>query len=418
MRGRLLHAIPTDIPIITDNYQVLHFDDEPILFTGTNAYGNRIIGSLVEDYDDAAISLFFHVVVDSRTYNDFRKYRISYLEVLKKSSPIYIIESSYDGRKTKIYYATLDEIPLDNRPTEESFCPPQRTRPTFTYSLRLKGGLADRYIALPRVLSAVQTKFAGILETIPGGLKNILLEAPVVYQTAYSTGSFAVNFEIPLKFQNMFLDEESVAEYMNDFIEYCVDHLPEEADSLYEKEFEKLPFFAKLVKRLEDLHIRTGTSLPDAFSENVREQIRKSTETIAEMSDVIGDDVTGIEICNDINNLQPVVYLDANFKNAIEIIINKIQEKAENWKEDLEPREYKITIYHLNKDSRIGNAYIYTDQPDRIMCKPKIRILGDEPLVESKYTESLHLNKEINVIAKARKADGKYRYLEIVYEKI
>ena len=47
------------------------------------------------------------------------------------------------------------------------------------------------------------------------------------------------------------------------------------------------------------------------------------------------------------------------------------------------------------------------------MSKPKIKIAGDDPLEESKFAESLYLNKWINVKAKATKIGDKFKYLEI-----
>ena len=50
------------------------------------------------------------------------------------------------------------------------------------------------------------------------------------------------------------------------------------------------------------------------------------------------------------------------------------------------------------------------------MSKPKIKISGDEHIEQTKYTESLHLNKWITVKAKAKRVDNKFKHLDIQYE--
>ena len=78
--------------------------------------------------------------------------------------------------------------------------------------------------------------------------------------------------------------------------------------------------------------------------------------------------------------------------------------------------EYKIYIYHLNTDTRTGNAFIKNLTKEDEMSKPKIKINGDEGLDQTKYTESLYLNKWITVKAKAKKVGDKFKELDIDYE--
>ena len=79
-------------------------------------------------------------------------------------------------------------------------------------------------------------------------------------------------------------------------------------------------------------------------------------------------------------------------------------------------RSYKIYIYHLNTDTRTGNALIRNVDNDEEMSKPKIKIDGEEGLEKTKYTESLYLNKWITVAAKAKKIGEKFSRLDIKFE--
>jgi hypothetical protein len=121
-------AVASDYPLIADNYAVLHFDDDPILFSGTNRYGNRIIGSLVDHDDDNRIARFFHVIVDSRTHFDFINQKITYLHILKNSKLIYAVDRSYDEKTQMLYHLEFDQIPFQYIPLEGSFCPKQNLK--------------------------------------------------------------------------------------------------------------------------------------------------------------------------------------------------------------------------------------------------------------------------------------------------
>jgi hypothetical protein len=60
----------SDIPVIADNYEVLHFDEYPILFIGTNNYGNKIIGSLLCEDEDTDIFRFLQIQVSDKSFKD------------------------------------------------------------------------------------------------------------------------------------------------------------------------------------------------------------------------------------------------------------------------------------------------------------------------------------------------------------
>ena len=413
----LNNVIPTDLPVITANYQVLHFDEEPILFTGTNEYGNRIIGSLVDVNDDEMLSWYFHIIVDPRTYADFRKKKISYLEVMRESNPIYIVERRFDGTISKVCFLSFDAIPENHRPMKDSYCPELSGKSTLSYTIRLRGLTADTNSAFPKDIAAMQTAFAEQLESNISMLKDIVHGAPTVTQRAYSPGSFQLNFDIQVKLEDtMFMKTEPIAKYINEFIAYCADHLPVEADKIYEPEPEKLPFFSHLVQAYEQLYNKSCVKLPDRYTEKVRDEVKKASESIAEMTEMLGEHFTGIEIVNEGDTSQPIAFMDTDFKNTIESVISTIQGKTQRVEEDPNPKEYEIWVYHLNRESRTGNAIIISDDQERKMSKPKITILGEEPLESTKYTESLHRDRPIKVKAKAKKVDGKVKHLDIEFE--
>ena len=68
----------TRMPLITANWQVLHFDEVPILFTGTNALGNRIVGSSAAEDREHRFERFIHAVIDIKSYVAFIHQEITY----------------------------------------------------------------------------------------------------------------------------------------------------------------------------------------------------------------------------------------------------------------------------------------------------------------------------------------------------
>src|SRR5690606_7904412 len=112
----------------------------------------------------------------------------------------------------------------------------------------------------------------------------------------------------------------------------------------------------------------------------------------------------------------PLAFIDIDYCKEFQSSIEDIEVSKKGLRIDNEFKEYKIYIYHLNTDTRTGNAFIRNVDNDEEMSKPKIKINGDEGLEQTKYTESLYLNKWISVKAKAKKVGEKYKHLDIEYD--
>lgn len=116
--------VASDLPIITDNFQVLHFDEFPILFVGVNQYGNKILGSLVcEDEDDDNLFRYFQLIVTDEVYFQFIDKKNSYLEVLENSSSIFVLDKDINNEIISTFHISFKEIPKDYLPLPNSFCP-------------------------------------------------------------------------------------------------------------------------------------------------------------------------------------------------------------------------------------------------------------------------------------------------------
>lgn len=80
--------IDSDLPVIFENFKILHFDEEPILYTGLNKYGNRIIGSYIDVDEENKFERFLHSIISSKDYWDFINQQTSYLDLLKRTKEI------------------------------------------------------------------------------------------------------------------------------------------------------------------------------------------------------------------------------------------------------------------------------------------------------------------------------------------
>jgi hypothetical protein len=108
---------------IVDDYEVLHFDEYPILFIGKNAANQTMIGSFLYENEGNNTLMFFHSIISKTTLIDFLQQNISYLDVLKKAEAIYKVEKDYNYQiinSKKILFSQIDKTVL---PLPSAYCP-------------------------------------------------------------------------------------------------------------------------------------------------------------------------------------------------------------------------------------------------------------------------------------------------------
>lgn len=112
----------TDMQNIVNDYQFLHFDEEPILFSGLNLNGDVIIGSSVDEDSEEKIQQYIHCLISAKQYNDFLKKKISYLDIIKNAQFLFLINISFGARFSETYLIKYSDIPKDHLPAEDSYC--------------------------------------------------------------------------------------------------------------------------------------------------------------------------------------------------------------------------------------------------------------------------------------------------------
>ena len=292
--------IKSDLPIIKDNYQVLLFDEEPIVYCGTNRFGNRVIGSLAEENQESLITRHFRVIIDEEAFVSYITQKSSYLEIFQESKDIFVLDYKFSGELITVYHLDPSDIPGEYWPLEDAYCPNQVYKPQMSYLLRLIGKLADKNTAVPRVISNIQNKFTDVLESAVDQFKSIGFKEAYVLQRPYKTGSFVLSFDVTLNEANaLFLEEDKVADYLKRFLEYCIRYLPEEVEFVYGSNPEKAEMFGQLVNNYKDIYERSGKSPPGDYLQQMKDEVKKATETIAAMNENIGDNFSELEILND-----------------------------------------------------------------------------------------------------------------------
>jgi len=412
--------INNNISEIISNIDILHFDEEPILFSGTNCFGNLILASSVDEDDILKTQQFFHVIIDIKTYYEFLNFKISYFEILKKNNIIFIVNKSFDNTSVITSIVNFDEIPPDYLPLENSFCPKISYSNSFNYDFILHGEKADRNLVSVDKLSNVQELMSNLFKVPFNILKKVLSTDADVYinaftdYSAYATGSFKIRFLVkPLikeDKRNLFTPEHDFAPLLYNYINYSMLELPNEVESIFKNPDKSSPKLDRLINDLKSFVQKSGYS-EDSFSEETaRKDIIESAEKVLDVAETIGECYTSIELKN---NNTSLCLIDSTFKESIQKTCKIIEENNPEFTIDKTPAEYKVIIYHLNLKSRKGNAYFVEGSK---VYSPRIFISGNKPLETTEFTKSMHENLQIKVTALAKKINGVIRHLNIIYE--
>jgi hypothetical protein len=403
---------------IVNNHSILHFDDFPILYIGTNSYGNKILGSHLDEFDESKTVLTLHTVLSNKDHYEFLHGKLSYLEILKKSTSTSVVEKDYNLNTINTYEIDFNSIPQDYLPLKNSFCPVQVTKHSLNFELVLKGKLADLNKATSEQISKIQNGFSDFLEDRVKSLKGFNFRGRTMLQP-YAAGSFKINFELDLRTEktiDLFIQHAPVEKYISTYLSYISDNFNEDKEIFKDEAIQSSEGLKKLEELLDKVYITAGIVKPENLPSILREDILKSVEKIEKITEQVGDNFENISILNVSNNEEfPLAYFDKEFSTTFQGNIEEIDiaKKGETIDDDF--KTYNIYIYHLNTDSRRGNAFV-NNRNSKEMSKPKLKINGQDGLDHTKYTESLYLNKWIDVKAKARKIGDKFINLEIEFE--
>jgi hypothetical protein len=414
--------IDTDIPIISDNYQLIHFDEFPILYTGTNEYGARVVGSLCAENEDGDSFRYLHSIVSNINYVKFIKNKISYRQLLETIERIFVLDKSINDDLLVIYNVPLQQIPEDYLPLPNIFCPYSEIIFGTEFTISLKGKLADAHEALVNQVAIISENTAQFLTTITSCIKIGNL-TPEIHQIASTPTSFGINFKIKFNSNDLFYDkkgEKALNEYMNKVVDYSLNYMPAEIPKLKDNDIANTHYVQMVLEPLENAYQILFQQFDEKTKQRLLANILKIPFELEKMTDELGNGFDYLEIKThntDDDKPKSLGVLDKVFSEELSVATDLL-ENSENIIIDDSFANYEIHVYHLNIVSRKGNAHIknVNEDGEDILDSPKFVIQGDKGLDGSDFIKSMDKGSWIPIRAKAKKVNGRYKILTIEFD--
>lgn len=383
-----------DLHKIVNNKLVLYNDGEyDIIYTGTNSFGNRILCCIMLEDDDDGFLRFINALITEIQYEEFMNKKLSLLSILKTNDSFFIVDYDYGLRELSSNLVSLDEIPTEFHPLENSFCPDIIFEPSFNYSVSMQGGLADEHKISTKSLISVSSSFNDFLKSSTEFINELDFER-VVYVEALRTGSFKINFKVEVSepIQTSLLDfpKEEINLFLNNYFNYVFNQLPNENVDIFQKDIVDSEKFKTLENELKGLYDKKGIA-PDAGVEH-------------KLIDLINYSINGlknIEYNDDFENIQFINISDKGdeipFASINDELVFTIDERLFNLEEfkaediilvDEKPKNYTFQVFQFNTDT--GNGKAYFKEPNDSIHKISVYAKGRENYQNTTLTQSLH----------------------------
>lgn len=111
-----LHTVENKLLLVSDG-------DHDVLYSGSNAYGARMLGVIVAEDDEGAFVRYLHIPLGDALYNGFLKKEVTLLEILLKVEKFFFVDFHYNDHEIDHAQVSLDDIPPEFRPAKNSYCP-------------------------------------------------------------------------------------------------------------------------------------------------------------------------------------------------------------------------------------------------------------------------------------------------------
>lgn len=396
--------IVTDLPIIRANYLELIADENPILYTGTNRYGNRILGSIIEESENFTVS-YFHVIIDDKEYYSFINREITLRKVIETASVIFVVDFKI-GEYFNNNLVLLEDIPDSYLPLEDSYCPEGFFTPSLNFGVSLKGKISDRHLVEIPEANNIQTSFGDVLKNALATLEEINL-SPKLFLEPARTGSFRVNYRIEFNESesSLFsLDSKLIADYLQALLTYIISKLPQEENSVLKEENVTSVAFKEVETKLSEIYVSSHITISDEVLE------QKLIENINESALKFEGVANQIKNSTSFNKIELLNYeatggelglgvIDETFFESIKekLLIPEPAVITEVHEEDATPQSYRIRVYNFSSETGNCWAYFYPDATEWNYKLP-IRIENNGKVyAPSAYSKSLDEEKVITI---------------------
>jgi hypothetical protein len=392
---------------ISDNYCSLISDGAiDLLYRGTNKFGSNILGSILYEDDENLYIRYIHTIVSDETLYDFINRRVSLLSIINSSNSVFVVDKGYNKDIKDSALIPLDDLPNDYLPLENSYCPNFIKRNTFEYTFSLKGGLADMHKAEPLIMSDTNSKVFKLLNSMSTFLKELDIQ-PKIYSEVALAGSFQLNFEIYL-IENINLfskPSDDIKSFFYGFLNYIFEKLPKESQDILKVEDKSSNELKSLFGEMKNLYNNRNVVLnDDVFEQKVIDLITYSVDSV---KDIEYRGYNKIEISNKLENgeVLPVALIKTDFYETVE---NKVfrpeqKEKPDEIVFDEIPKNYRIQVYQLNKETGNGGAYYVVNEN---VSRIALHLKGKDDYHGTVYTKSLDENTSIDTLGLGKWVNG------------
>jgi len=413
-------VIIKNLHVIENNRLVLFSDgDNDILYTGSNRYGNRILGSIVFEDDDSGFLRYIHVILTDDEYYEFLNKKKSLLKILEDVESFFLVDFNYNGKEINHSLVTINDMPLNFRPLSNSLCPDFITEPSLTYSASLKGNFADLHKAFPEDVNLVNTTFTEILLNATSFI-NELEVGRQVFVEALQVGSFRINFKIELNESNqssLFSASTSkIKLFIQDYFRYVFNTLPDEEVNIFKKSEVTSENFKILEDKLADLYRDKNIVIAsEGIEQKIIDLISFSVKSLKDID--YTKSFNRIEFLNiskageDI----PVGLLDEKYIQSVEDKLFKPEsfEKEDLIEIDDLPREYRIQVYSFNIQTGNGSANLILTEEK--LDKISLHARGKDNYQNTLFTKSMDEGVIVDVSGIAKKVNGRVKELMIQF---
>jgi hypothetical protein len=395
---------------IDANYIELLVDDDPMLYTGTSGFGNRIIGSIIEDNRTEKVLKYFHVIVNDFLFEAFLKEKLSLKELFDKVGYVYILTFHYDGNLEGVYGLNIANVPKAWLPLENSYCPNFIVPASLKFSSSLKGGIADTNLALPADAIEFNNFTSCALNGALGGLSQLNYRVQPLYAPA-KTGSYKLDFNLTFNAkegEQIALTTESISEqilgdYFSKFFDLVFNKLPSQSHN----NVEDIDGYSTLLDALRSVYSEECSEMNDKAEEILLKSIQDVIKYSEKLTARFGRgfdrlEFNGYGVDETIYNIATVKH--DYFQKASNYLVK------ENLIEDDQYKDFEIRVYDINSDTLKCKAWVfYSDNEGKDKAEKATIKHGLQSLDNSKFSNSVDKNLRIKISGK-----GKYRGTKII----
>lgn len=409
--------IDDNLFMIHSNYFEILSDDDPILYTGTSIFSNRIVGSIIEDNYEGKYLRYFHAIVLPNLYIDFTQGKITLNELYKNCNNVYIVDFNYDGTIRGAFPLRFANVPSEWLPLKDSFCPPYLFPKTLEFSTSLTGALANENKARP----SDATNFYKFTSTILNGAADSLAKLNYSLEPFYEpakAGSYKLDFKFVIKsrtegqidFTESIIDEDLLSSFIEQYLDVIINKLPEDSKN---SKIEENQSYISLVEKLKQVYEDNSRAIDEKTVEKLKKSVINVLRKSEELTKSFGKGFEAIEFNS--YDSHKVAHPIANMNRSYYTKVNKFI-PIDILQEDKNVQSFSIRVFDINTETLHCRAYAnYTDgnginKTDKVTIKHNL-----EHLTNTQYSNSLN-KKQFFTIKGVGQYDKKGRLKFILVE--